>query len=447
PIFIFTFICMTYDETLDYLYEKLPMFSRTGAAAIKQGMGNIERLSEFLGNPHQKFSSIHIAGTNGKGSTSHMLAAVFQVAGHRTGLYTSPHLQDFRERIRIDGEMISKDFIIGFVEKIQPLIEELEPSFFEITVAMAFDYFASKNVTMAIVEVGLGGRLDSTNIITPEVSVITNISWDHMNLLGDTLEKIAFEKAGIIKAGVPVVMGEKNPVTAPVFVAAAQAVNTTLSFASDHHRMTDFKFARHNLVAEITRLHTDEKTSYTLDLPGIYQGRNLVTVLEVLKTISQVWLIEDNHIHKALSEVKKLTGLFGRWELIHEHPEIFLDVAHNEAGMKAIKEQLEISNYHNLHVIIGMVKDKEIEKVLELLPDSATYYFTNAAIPRALPALELSEKASKYKLRGHIYTNVNIALKSAVEESEKNDLILVCGSVFVVGEVDRNMNFAEHGRI
>lgn len=422
------------------------MFSRTGAAAIKEGMGNIERLSEFLGNPHHKFSTIHVAGTNGKGSTSHMLAAVFQVAGHRTGLYTSPHLQDFRERIRIDGEMISKEFIVSFVEKIQPLIEEVEPSFFEITVAMAFDYFARENVRIAIVEVGLGGRLDSTNIITPEVSVITNISWDHMNLLGDTLEKIAAEKAGIIKTGVPAVIGERNPVTAAVFEDAAETHHTTISFASDHRRLTDWKSESNMLIAEITRLHSDEKTSYKLDLPGIYQGRNLVTVLEVLKKISPSWLIEDAHVHKALSEVKKLTGLFGRWEMIYDHPRVILDVAHNEAGIRAINEQLEISSYHALHIIIGMVRDKEIDKVLELMPDSAKYYFTNAGIPRALPAIELAEKALGFNLAGHVYSDVNVALKTAFSEAGKNDLILICGSVFVVGEVDRNINFSHPGK-
>lgn len=418
------------------------MFSRTGAAALKEGMGNIEKLSEFLGNPHHKFSSIHVAGTNGKGSTSHMLAAVFQVAGHRTGLYTSPHLQDFRERIRIDGEMISREFIVSFVEKIEPLIEELEPSFFEITVAMAFDYFASRDVKMAIIEVGLGGRLDSTNIITPEVSVITNISWDHMNLLGDTLEKIAAEKAGIIKTGVPAVVGERNPLTAPVFETTAQKRHTTVSFASDNRRLTDWKFESNMLIAEITKMHSDEKVAYKLDLPGIYQGRNLVTVLEVLKNISRSWLIEEAHVHKALSHVKKLTGLYGRWEMIHDHPRVILDVAHNEAGIRAINEQLEISTYHALHIIIGMVADKEIDKVLELLPESARYYFTNASIPRALGANVLAEKAHAFNLAGHVYSNVNVALKTALSEAEKNDLILICGSVFVVGEVDRNIDFS-----
>lgn len=431
---------MNYAETLSYLYAKLPIFSRTGAAAIKEGLGNIAELCASLGDPQKKFPTIHVAGTNGKGSTSHMLAAIFQVAGYKTGLYTSPHLHDFRERIRIDGEMISEQQVIGFVDRINPLIEKLQPSFFEVTVAMAFDLFASQAVDIAIIEVGLGGRLDSTNIITPELSVITNISWDHMNLLGDTLEKIATEKAGIIKKSVPVVVGELDERTAAIFELAAHRMEAEIVFASDHRLVTDWQYDDHFMVAEVSRLHSDVKSTYKLDLPGIYQHKNLVTVLEAVKLLEEKWKIEEAHVQKALMQVKKLTGLYGRWETIHLHPRIVLDVAHNEAGISSLVEQIELSSFHNLRIVIGMVKDKEIDVVLSLLPGKAKYYFTKATIPRALNENELQAKAREYELNGHAYPNVNDALRAALNESNADDLILVCGSVFVVGEVDRKLH-------
>lgn len=430
---------MNYEETLAYLYAKLPVFSRVGAAAIKEGLGNIVELCSALGEPQKKFSSIHIAGTNGKGSTSHMLAAIWQVAGHKTGLYTSPHLHDFRERIRIDGEMISEEYVVSFVERITPLIEKLKPSFFEVTVAMAFEYFASQQVTMAVIEVGLGGRLDSTNIVTPEVSVITNISWDHMNLLGDTLEKIASEKAGIIKRNVPVVIGEMDEKTAAIFELVAHANDAEICFASDHRLVTDWQYDEPFMIAEVTKLHSDTKTKYKLDLPGIYQQKNLVTVLETVKHLEEKWKIEEVHVQKALLQVKKLTGLHGRWEMIHHHPRVILDVAHNEAGIRSLVEQLEITSHHTLRIVLGMVKDKEIDVVLSLLPKQAKYYFTRAAIPRALEETQLKTQAEEYDLVGEAYANVNEALLASLNDSHVDDLILVCGSIFVVGEVKREL--------
>ncbi|HTI10586.1 MAG TPA: folylpolyglutamate synthase/dihydrofolate synthase family protein, partial [Puia sp.] len=371
---------MDYKATLEYLFSKLPMYSRIGAAAYRANLDNTLRLSELTGHPERKFRSVHVAGTNGKGSTSHMLAAIFQAAGYKTGLYTSPHLKDFRERIKVNGEMIREDFVVDFVERVRPLSEEIDPSFFEVTVLMAFDYFAREQVDIAIIEVGLGGRLDSTNIIVPELSVITNIGYDHVNLLGDTLGKIAYEKAGIIKKGVPVVIGEFHPETAPVFEARAQEETAPLVFADRQRYVSDWKYERHILVAEVTNSPvSDDKVYYHLDLSGIYQARNLITVLEAVTILhSQGWKLEHAVVQKALREVKKLTGLHGRWELIHEHPDVVLDVAHNEDGVRQLVRQIEVTDHEELHVVLGMVNDKDISKVLSLLPRAATYYFTRA---------------------------------------------------------------------
>jgi dihydrofolate synthase/folylpolyglutamate synthase len=428
---------MTYKETVAYLFEKLPMFSMIGAAAFKKDLTNTLRLCEALGNPQDQFKSIHIAGTNGKGSTSHMLAAILQTAGYKTGLYTSPHLKDFRERIKINGHWCDEAFVIEFTERIQPLIDEIEPSFFEITVAMAFEYFAKQKVDVAVIEVGLGGRLDSTNVIKPELSIITNIGWDHMNMLGDTLEKIAVEKAGIIKKGVPVVVGEVIDETRNVFeLKAAGLAGSLLSFAEEKRYVVGWQYQHHQLTVEVDDILTDAHHSFQLDLPGIYQTKNLVTVLEAAYQLHQQgWKTDTETVKKALPHVKRLTGLHGRWEIIHQHPAVILDVAHNVDGMMQIKKQLELTNYHHLHIIIGMVKDKEIESVLSLLPKQATYYFTKAAIPRALDAQILQQKAREHDLSGHVFDDVNIALQNAISHSHTDDLILVCGSVFLVGEV------------
>lgn len=427
---------MTYQETIDYLFTRLPMFSRVGAAAYKKDLTNTIALCEFLGNPQQHIKTIHIAGTNGKGSTSHMLAAILQSAGYKTGLYTSPHLKDFRERFRIDGVMISEDFVIDFTRRIQPAIDQIEPSFFEITVAMVFDWFAKEQVDIAVIETGLGGRLDSTNIITPELSVITNIGYDHMNLLGDTLEKIAFEKAGIIKPGIPVVVGEVKPETRPVFEQTATEKQSPLLLAEFLRYAADWKYEHHQLVVQVANHTSPDRTSYTLDLPGFYQIKNLMAVLEAVHQLQlKKWNISTAQVQEGLRHVKKLTGLHGRWEVISTKPVTVLDVGHNEDGIRQIVAQLELTQYRHLHVVIGMVKDKEIDHALALLPKEATYYFTKAQIPRALAEDELAAKGATYGLKGTHYVSVPEALKAARSAAHGDDLILVCGSVFVVGEV------------
>lgn len=429
---------MTYEETIDYLFTQLPMFSRIGAAAYKADLHNTIQLCASLGEPQTRFRSVHIAGTNGKGSVSHMLAAILQTAGYKTGLYTSPHLKDFRERIKINDEMVSKEFVIDFTQRINPLIEKIEPSFFEITVAMAFDYFAQKEVDIAIVETGLGGRLDSTNIITPELSVITHIGWDHMNLLGDSLEKIAVEKAGIIKRGIPVVVGEVLKETLRVFEKIASEKNALLSIASKKRQATEWRWEKHELIVEVAEEHKTDHRIYHLDLPGLYQTKNLLTVLEACSQLQQKgWDIDETIIHKALKQVKKLTGLHGRWDIIHEHPTVVLDVGHNEDGIKQILKQIELTDHRDLHIILGMVNDKEIDKILGLLPRTAFYYFTKARIPRALDPESLMQNAAGIGLKGETYVNVNTALKIAKDKAAKNDLIIVCGSIFLVAEVDR----------
>ena len=428
---------MTYQHTIEYLFSRLPMFSRIGAAAFKKDLTNTITLCEYLGNPHQKFKSIHVAGTNGKGSVSHMLAAILQTAGYKTGLYTSPHLKDFRERIKVNGEMISEDVVVDFTEKIKPLIEKIEPSFFEITVAMAFDHFAQQEIDIAVIEVGLGGRFDSTNIITPELSVITNIGWDHMNILGDSLEKIAFEKAGIIKKNIPVVIGETLPETKPVFEKISRQKNTSIFYASQKRNVIGWEWQKHELIVEVAETKKTDHKKYHLDLPGIYQGKNLLTVLEACAVLKdQQYNIDEKDISNGLQKTKRLTGLHGRWEIIHEHPTIVLDVGHNEDGIKQILQHIELTTHHELHIVIGLVKDKEVEKVLSLLPHPAHYYFTQAHIPRALAADILQAKAKSQGLEGEAYRDVNTAIKEAKTKAHRDDLILVCGSVFLVGEIN-----------
>jgi len=428
---------MDYAQTLDYIFAKLPMYSRIGAAAYKADLDNTIKLCEALGDPQKKFKSIHIAGTNGKGSVSHALAAILQTAGYKTGLYTSPHLKDFRERIKVNGMMCEEDFVVDFVERIKPLIEEIEPSFFEITVAMAFEYFVSQKVDIAVIEVGLGGRLDSTNIITPELSIITNIGWDHMNLLGDTLEKIAFEKAGIIKENIPAVIGETMKETKPVFEKMASEKNAPIFFAQEKRYVTDWNYEHHQLQVNVADIKTDSREIYKLDLTGIYQTKNLITILEAAYQLHlQGWNADEKIVASALQHVKRLTGLHGRWEIIQENPAVILDVGHNEDGVKQIVEQLELMTFNNLHIVIGMVKDKAINKVLSLLPQTANYYFTKAQIPRAMNENELAETAAAVGLQGKPFSEVNEALTAAKQNAHKDDLILVCGSVFLVGEVN-----------
>lgn len=373
---------MNYQQTLDYMYARLPMFSRVGSDAVKSGFANIIALCEILGNPHQKTKFIHVAGTNGKGSVSHMLAAVLQSAGYRTGLYTSPHLKDFRERVKVNGQMIDESRVVDFIERIKPFIESIQPSFFEITVAMAFDHFAAEGADIAIIETGLGGRLDSTNIIEPVLSVITNIGWDHVQILGDTLEKIAMEKAGIIKPNIPVVVGEKKAETEDVFRDKAAATGSALFFAGDHYHVENWMYEDEMLLVEVSEPGKTDHRKYGLDLNGQYQIKNLVTVLESCRQLRAAgYHLAEEAIVQGLKHVRKQTGLHGRWETIQHNPRIVLDVAHNESGMQELLNQLEISTYHQLHIILGMVKDKDVDTVLHMLPHNAVYYFTSAHIP------------------------------------------------------------------
>jgi dihydrofolate synthase/folylpolyglutamate synthase len=431
---------MTYQQTLDYLITRLPLFSKIGIAAYKKDITNTVLLCKAAGDPQNKIKTIHVAGTNGKGSTSHMLAAIFQQCGYKTGLYTSPHLKDFRERIKVNGEFIEEKFVISFVEKMKNVSENIDPSFFELTVVMALQYFNEQKVDIAIIETGLGGRLDSTNIITPELSIITNIGYDHMNILGDTLEKIAFEKAGIIKNKIPVVIGESIPETKDIFLEKAKQCSAEIIFAEDLFKIRNVVLHNKNLEVEVAEInpdsHRDQKEKYTLDLHGIYQKKNLLTVLAAINTLNKLgYKLEKENINTALATVKKLTGLYGRWDVIHECPTVALDVAHNEDGIKQLLHQITLSNYNRLHIVFGIVKDKDSNKILSLLPKEAIYYFTKAQIPRALPEGELIKKAKAHNLNGEKYSEVNEALAAAIRDADKEDLIVVCGSVYLVGEV------------
>lgn len=412
------------------------MFSRLGAGAYKKDLVNIRELCSRLGEPQKRFRSIHVAGTNGKGSTSHMLAAILQSAGYKTGLYTSPHLHDFRERIRVNGEMISEEKVVAFTQMSSPWFDEIEPSFFELSVAMAFDHFAHENVDIAVIEVGLGGRLDSTNIIKPELSVITNIGWDHMNILGETLEKIAGEKAGIIKPGVPVVIGETQPETRDVFLAKAAELKSPIVFADQQRFANEWELSGTMLKLNVADHHHEDHILFTLDLPGIYQVRNCITVLEAVHQLRRLgWIIDQDHVKQGLSQVKKLTGLQGRWEQIGKDPLVIMDVGHNEDGIRQVVSQLALLTFRHLHIVVGMVRDKEVDNVLKLLPAEASYYFTQSGIPRALPAEELRKKAGAFGLQGSSWPDVNTALREARQHANPDDLILICGSVFLVGEV------------
>lgn len=413
------------------------MFSKQGVSAYKKDLTNTLKLCNFLENPQQKFKTIHIAGTNGKGSVSHMLAAILQEAGYKTGLYTSPHLKDFRERIKVNGVMCHEQFVIDFTQKIKAQIEVVQPSFFEVTVAMAFEYFAQQHVDIAVIETGLGGRLDSTNIIHPLLSVITNIGYDHVQMLGNTLSLIATEKAGIIKPNTPVVIGEKHKETQQIFIEKANTVNATIVFAEDEYKVCDVDYMHHQLKVEVENVYTRERKFLLLDLTGIYQTKNLLTVLSAVHQLQKIgFKIEESTLHNALQYVKKITGLKGRWQTLHQNPTIIADVAHNEDGMMQLLHQLQHCTYHNLHFILGMVKDKDVTKIISLLPKNAIYYFTNAQIERALPAKHLQEIAEQNNLQGKVFENVNKAIKEAKNAAHHNDLILVAGSVFLVGEID-----------
>ena len=427
---------MTYAQTLDFLYSKLPMFTRVGAVAIKKDLHNTLAMCKALENPQNKFKSIHIAGTNGKGSTSHMLAAIFQKAGYKTGLYTSPHLKDFRERIRVNGKMVSKAFVKDFVNEQKKLIQEIEPSFFEVTVAMAFDYFAKQKVDVAIIEVGLGGRLDSTNIIMPELSVITNISLDHTNILGNTLPEIAFEKAGIIKPNIPVIIGERHLETEAVFITKATAQNANISFAEDVVDITNIKKNANYLSANFNFKNGEQLENLKSDLTGSYQTKNLLTVLASVDQLNKIGFnINWDAVKDALKNVKKITGLQGRWQTLSKNPLVICDTGHNKAGITEVLQNINQTPHQNLHFVIGMVNDKDISGVLALLPKNATYYFCQPNLERALNVQQLYNQAKNYQLVGKTYLSVKEAFVTAKANAKPNDLVFVGGSTFVVAEV------------
>lgn len=403
---------MDYQETLSWMFNRLPMFQNQGRKALNHKLDNIQALTSVLNHPEKKFKSLHIAGTNGKGSSSHMLASVLQQAGYKVGLYTSPHLKDFRERIKINGIEIPENKVIAFIEKYKPFFEENHLSFFEMTVGLAFDYFAEEQVDIAVIEVGLGGRFDSTNVINPEVSLITNISKDHMDILGNTLPEIAVEKAGIIKKNTPVVISEYNEETAPVFMEKAKKENAPIVFASS--------------------ISTDLKT----DLQGIYQEKNIKGVLAVLDFLrNDFWEISDDDIKAGLLNVVKNTGLKGRWQTLCEKPKIVCDTGHNEAGLSYVIKQISQQSFEKLHIVLGFAKDKDVEAALDMFPKDATYYFCKPNIPRGLDVHILTEIATKKGINGKAYDSVKQALQAAKENANSEDFIFVGGSTFVVAEI------------
>lgn len=422
----------SYQDALKYLYENLPMFQRVGPVAIKKDLTNTLTLCKALGDPHLAFKSIHVAGTNGKGSTCHMLASILQSSGYKTGLYTSPHLKEFTERIKIDGREVSKQYVSDFVTRMKPLMEEVRPSFFEITVAMAFDYFAGETVDVAVVEVGLGGRLDSTNVITPLVSVITNISLDHTDLLGKTLPEIAQEKAGIIKRGVPVVISERQPEVADVFITKAKNEHAPVYFASDTYTVNTKRDGN----VEILKDGQPQITNIRFPLRGLYQQRNIPGVLRTVEVLEKHFSVGEDQLRKGLEGVLRNTGLKGRWQRIANNPTVICDTAHNYSGIQQVLAQLATEHYNRLFIIWGMVKDKDVNLILGLLPKDATYYFCQARIPRALDADKLRHEALGSGLQGEVIRDVNAALIAARAQATREDLIFIGGSTYVVAEID-----------
>jgi dihydrofolate synthase / folylpolyglutamate synthase len=430
---------MNYNDTLDYLFAQLPMFHRIGAAAYKDDLINTHAIMQMLDHPERDFRSIHIAGTNGKGSTSHMLASILQQSGYKTALYTSPHLKDFRERIRINGKMIGKNEVVKFVKKYQNEFEKIEPSFFEWCVGLAFDYFSRNDVDIAVIETGLGGRLDSTNVITPLVSVITNVQKDHMNLLGNTLQKIAKEKAGIIKPKIPVVIGETQGEIATVFKRAASDNHSEIYFAD---KLFKAKISEEpdptkgELIVDVNRKGESFMKSLRIDLGGNYQLKNLCTVLQACELLEdRGFELNRKNIRRALGNIKSDTGLSGRWQVLGKQPLVICDTGHNEDGISEVMSQLSKMNYKKLHIVFGMVNDKDSSKILKLLPRHAAYYFCKPDIPRGLDQKQLKSEAEKFQLKGKSYRSVWEAFKAAEKNATVQDIIFVGGSTFVVAEV------------
>lgn len=403
---------MTYKETINWLFNQLPVFQNIGASAYKKDLTNTLLLVEHLNHPERNFKTIHVAGTNGKGSTSSIIASVFMEAGYKVGLYTSPHLKDFRERISINGKMISKNYVHKFVTTHKSFFGNTELSFFEMTVGLAFEYFSDKKVDIAIIEVGMGGRLDATNIITPLLSVITNIGKDHTQFLGDTLEKIAFEKAGIIKPNIPVVIGEYTPETKPVFLEIAKQNHSEIHFAQD-------------------KKHPD----YPCGLLGDYQLKNKKTVIETFRNLKSDFIISEENIKNGIINVIQNTNLQGRWQVLQENPKVICDTAHNAHGLEIVMNQLKKEKFNQLHIVLGVVNDKDLDSILPLFPKNAVYYFCKPKIERGLSAKILEEKAVNYNLNGNTYNSISIAYKNALANSESNDLIYIGGSTFVVAEI------------
>ena len=425
---------MTYEETLEFLYQQLPIFQRQGKRALKKDLTNTRLLCKALGNPHQKFNSIHVGGTNGKGSVSSMLASILTEAGYKVGLYTSPHLKSFTERIRINGQEIDQAFIVDFVAKTRDLIEEIQPSFFELTVAMAFEAFAKEEVDIAVVEVGLGGRLDSTNVITPELSIITHISKDHEAILGNTLEAIAGEKAGIIKPEIPVIIAETHIETQDVFLLKAEQTNSPISFSDQTHPLK--RIGGDLIQQQFERVQQPEIPPIALSLGGRYQQTNLSAVLAAVDELKQQgWDISAEDVRKGLIHIAQHSGLFGRMQILGKRPLVVADTGHNAAGVKAVVEQLIQHPYETLHIVWGMVSDKDHTAILNLLPDFACYYFVCPDVPRGLPAQELQQLAGRFNLLGKSYQHVSEGVMAAKKMAKAHDLIWIGGSTFVVAEV------------
>lgn len=423
---------MNYQETLNYLYNSTPVFEHVGAVAYKEGLQNTLALDKHFNHPHTNFKTIHIAGTNGKGSCSHSLASILQEAGYKVGLYTSPHLVDFRERIRVNGQCISKERVVKFVEDERKFFEPLHPSFFELTTALAFKYFDEQKVDIAIIEVGLGGRLDCTNIISPILSIITNISFDHTQFLGDTLAKIAGEKAGIIKKGVPVIIGEANEETRPVFQSKANEVNSVIVFAEDNAIVTSS-----SPIADGGRRYNLSNNSTLIgELSGDYQERNMNTILCACNILKQMNIIKnDDVIAKGLANICKNTGLLGRWQTIQNNPTVVCDTGHNVGGWNYLAPQIKRQQCNQLRIVFGMVDDKDINSVMFLLPKNAIYYWTQAESKRAIKAERVAEIAIKHDLRGEIFDNVEVAYTKALQDSNKDDFVFVGGSSYIVADL------------
>lgn len=427
---------MTYEETLEFLFSQLPAYHRIGKAAYKNNLDNTIELDDYFGNPHRNFRSVHVAGTNGKGSVSHMIASVLQEAGYITGLYTSPHLKDFRERIKINGTMISQKEVVEFVENNKGIILSLKPSFFEMSVAMAFDFFAKSNVDVAVIEVGLGGRLDSTNIIKPILSVITNIGHDHMDILGDTFEKIAVEKAGIIKQLVPVVISETQNETREIFISRALETGSEIRFADQNfscilneiNKMTD---ERNYIIKDNNK---NESFNGITVLGGDYQSKNLMAVYQVFKSLKGILHFSNDNIIDGISRVIVNTGLSGRWQVLSHTPLTICDTGHNKEGLQYVLNQIKRIPKTGLHIVVGFVNDKDLSSILPLFPQDAVYYFTKASVPRALDENVLKTKAEEYGLHGNSYPEVKIAMEAAAKNASRTDVIFIGGSTFVVAE-------------